>query len=183
MGISPTMGPGRSFLPHLEGSEVSGMAGMAFIYGYRVCSADGADGDSQGWMETFVPWQRLSCAHGGSHSSRLQLCPAPSWASHPRSPSYPCSSSPLRSWGDLCPSPSRAMEGLTGIHVSPAGVERGGRRGRESPGFHPFSRCRLLIGWRGRGGRGIVLLVPLPLGAGGFAVHGELHGKGEERET
>lgn len=72
------------------------MAEMAFIYGYRVCSADGADGDSQGWMETFVPWQRLSCAHRGSHSSRLQLCPAPSWAPHPRSPSYPCSSLPLR---------------------------------------------------------------------------------------
>lgn len=79
--------------------------------------------------------------------------------------------------------PSTAMEGLTGIDVSPAGVERGRGRGGESPGFHPFSRCRLLVGRGSRGGCGIVLLVPLALRAGRFAVHGELHRKGQmERE-
>lgn len=67
-----------------------------------------------------------------------------------------------------------ATEGLTGIDVSPAGVERDGWGRRISTRLHPFSRCRLLVGRRSWWSRGIVLLLPLPLGAGGFVVHRKL---------
>lgn len=138
-----------------------------------------------------LPWAKLGTTSWSC--SYLWSC------SYPWSPSYPWSTSypgpppipvpPLLSnpGGISAPfpgaHPSTAMEGLTGIDVSPAGVERGRGRGGESPGFHPFSRCRLLVGRRSRGGCGIVLLVPLALRAGRFAVHGELHRKGQmERE-
>lgn len=166
------------------------MAGTVFIYRYKLLSAGGdaqgemealkgrwrgsrGDGHTQGEMETLKGGWRLlhtsrdspvqteltahSCSSALGQTGTTSLISAPSARAHP----------------------STAMEGLTGIHVSPAGVERGRRRGRERPGFHPFSCCCLLVGWRSRGGRAIVLLVPLPLRAGGFAVHGELHRKGQ----